>query len=73
LTYVRDGLGVGLASEAVLPADGKFVVRYLDSKCFAPIAIKLICRRSLSVGEEVDLSPEGKAFRNTLRQAARKA
>lgn len=72
LTYVRDGLGVGLVSEAALPGNGKLIARYLDADSFTPIAIKLICRRALTTGEELDLSPEGLAFRTTLRQAAHK-
>jgi DNA-binding transcriptional LysR family regulator len=72
LTYVRDGLGVGLVSEAALPANGKLIARYLNADTFAPIAIKLICRRALTTGEELDLAPEGLAFRATLQKAAHK-
>ena len=72
LTYVRDGMGVGLVSEAALPVNGKLIARYLNPESFTPIAIKLICRRALTTGEELDLSPEGRAFRTTLRQAAHK-
>jgi DNA-binding transcriptional LysR family regulator len=72
LTYVRDGLGVGLVSEAGLPSNGRLIVRYFDSDSFAPIAIKLVCRRSLAAGRELDLSPEAWAFCQALRRAARK-
>lgn len=72
LTYVRDGLGVGLVSEASVPTNGRLLVRYFDSDCFAPIAIKLICRRSLTAGEDLDLSPEALSFCKTLRRAARR-
>jgi DNA-binding transcriptional LysR family regulator len=73
LSYVRDGLGVGLVTDSSVPSNGKLVVRHFDSDCLAPIAIKLICRRSLTTGEELDLSPEGLIFCKTLRRAARKS
>jgi len=73
LTYVRDGLGVGLISEASVPSNGRLIIRYLDSDWFPPIAIKLICRRSLTAGAGLDLSPTAQAFRTALRKAAHKS
>jgi DNA-binding transcriptional LysR family regulator len=72
LGYVREGLGVGVVSEAAIPAGEALVVRHLDPEYFPPIATRLICRRLPGFEDELDLSPEARAFRDALAQAARR-
>jgi DNA-binding transcriptional LysR family regulator len=72
LAYVREGIGVGLVSESALQDLEGLLVRLLDAGPFPPIATRLICRRVAGTGEQLDLSPEGLAFRQALLEAARK-
>jgi DNA-binding transcriptional LysR family regulator len=71
LTFVREGLGVGLVSEAVLGREEDLLVGYLVPEVFPPATTKLICRRAQGTGEDLDLTEEAKAFRAALRRAVR--
>ncbi|MFN4260522.1 MAG: LysR family transcriptional regulator [Gemmataceae bacterium] len=66
LAYVREGLGVGVVSEAALNEQDGLVVRYFDTGRFPLIVTRLICRRVLGTGEDLDLSDEAQAFRKIL-------
>jgi DNA-binding transcriptional LysR family regulator len=70
LAYVRAGLGVGLVSRAAVPESGSLIVRGLDPEAFPPIETKVICRRLLGTGEDLDLTADARAFRDCLFQAA---
>lgn len=72
LSYVREGVGVGIVSEAALGETEGLLVRYLDPNYFPPTATKLICRLVDGKGNELDLSEDGLALAEALRQAARK-
>ncbi len=69
LTYVRDGFGVGIVSEAVLADEKDLIVRPLDPAVFPPIASKLICRRAAGIKNGVDLSEDGAAWRDAILHA----
>jgi DNA-binding transcriptional LysR family regulator len=70
LLYVRDGFGVGLLPRSVLRRERRddLAVRRLPSAVAVPNVVRLIARRR-PVTEDLDLSPEGLAFLDALRQA----
>ncbi len=70
LAYVRDGLGVGIVSEAAVVEPKGLVVRPLDPGAFPPIAAKLIARRLAGSGVALDLSDAAEAWRGILGQVA---
>ena len=71
LTYVRDGFGVGIVSEAVLADEKDLIIRPLDPAVFPPVASKLIVRRSAGKKDSVDLSENGLAWSEALLHAAK--
>jgi DNA-binding transcriptional LysR family regulator len=71
LAYVRDGFGVGLASEGALTDSQGVTLRKLDPVSFAPIVARLICRRAIGPGEEPDLTEPTRAWYDELRRLAR--
>jgi DNA-binding transcriptional LysR family regulator len=73
LTYVREGFGVGIVSEAVVPDEKGLTVRPLDPASFPPIESKLICRRLVGPNEDLDLSEPAAAWREVLRTVAPRA
>jgi DNA-binding transcriptional LysR family regulator len=73
LAYVREGFGVGIVSEAVVPDEKGLTVRPLDPVSFLPIEAKLICRRLGGSTEELDLSDHAAAWRDVLRRVARRS
>jgi DNA-binding transcriptional LysR family regulator len=70
LAYVRDGLGVGIVSEAAVVDPKGLIVRPLDPEVFPPIEARLIARRLAGSGEALDLSEHAAAWRAMLRQSA---
>jgi DNA-binding transcriptional LysR family regulator len=71
LTYVRDGFGVGIVSEAVLADEEDLTIRPLDPAVFPPIASRLICRRAAGRKDGVDLSAGGFAWRDAIIRASK--
>jgi DNA-binding transcriptional LysR family regulator len=72
LAYVRDGLGVGIVSQASIADAEGLILRPLDPEFFPPIGAKLIARRLAGSGESLDLSEPAKAWRAVLYQVARR-
>ncbi len=70
LAYVRDGLGVGIVSEAAVVDPKGLIVRPLDPEVFPPIEARLIARRLAGSGEALDLSEHAEAWRAMLREVA---
>jgi DNA-binding transcriptional LysR family regulator len=70
IAYVRDGLGVGIVSEAAVVEPQGLIVRPLDPAVFPLIESRLIARRLAGSGDELDLSEPADAWRSMLRQAA---
>ncbi len=70
LAYVRDGLGVGIVSEAAVVDPKGLIVRPLDPGFFPPIEARLIARRLAGSGEALDLSEHAAVWRDMLRQSA---
>jgi DNA-binding transcriptional LysR family regulator len=69
LSYVRDGLGVGVVSDIALVDAKGLVLRPLDSDVFPAIQARLICRRLPGREGELDLSEPALAWRETIRRA----
>jgi DNA-binding transcriptional LysR family regulator len=72
LAYVRDGLGVGIVSQAAIADTEGLILRPLDPESFPAIEAKLIARRLAGSGESLDLSESGEAWRAVLYQVARR-
>ena len=70
LEYVRDGFGVGVASDVALAETESLTIRNLDSTAFSPVEYKLICRKLAGRADELDLSEQAMAWRKTLEQLA---
>jgi len=70
MAYVEQRFGVGLVSESALPERKALVVRYLDPGEFPPSEVRLICRRRFDDASLPDLSPEGQALYDALKEAA---
>ena len=70
LAYVRDGLGVGIVSEAAVVEPKGLIVRPLDPEVFPPIEARLIARRLAGSGDALDLSDHAEAWRAVLRRVA---
>ncbi len=68
LSYVRDGVGVGLVSEGVVEGLKGFTVRPLDQATFHPAEAKLICRRLVGSREGLDLTADAMAWWKTLER-----
>jgi hypothetical protein len=70
LAYVRDGLGVGIGSEAAVADPKGLVLRPLDPRAFPPVESSLIARRLAGPGDAPDLSENAVAWRAILREIA---
>lgn len=70
LAFTRDGVGVGIMSEAVLKDEPSLTVRPLAPSLFPRIESKLICRRLSASGDELDLSEAAATWRDTLQKIA---
>jgi DNA-binding transcriptional LysR family regulator len=70
LEHVRDGLGVGIVSEAAIFEPKRLIIRSLDPKAFRPIEAKLIGRCRGGSGDQWDLSETARAWWAVLRRIA---
>ncbi len=72
LAYVREGLGVGIVSEAAISGqDDRIATRPLDPDRFRPIPLSLICRKSIQAPDRLDLSDDADRLRRHLIDAVR--
>jgi DNA-binding transcriptional LysR family regulator len=67
LAYVRDGFGVGVVSEGAVNETKGLIIRRLKPEVFPRIEAKLICRRLAGSVDGLDLSKQGAAWREVLR------
>jgi DNA-binding transcriptional LysR family regulator len=70
LTYVRDGLGVGVVSEGAVRETKGLAIRVLDPEVFPRVETKLICRRLAGSVDALDLTEHGLAWRAVLGRVA---
>jgi DNA-binding transcriptional LysR family regulator len=74
LAYARRGLGAAIVPRSALAASANgFWQRELDSRQFAALTTRLICRHQPAAVEEPDLTPHAALFAELLREAADKA
>jgi DNA-binding transcriptional LysR family regulator len=66
LAYVRDGLGVGVASAAAAAGADDLEVKPLDARAVPPPEVRLVARRRGGKYGGPDLSDEARAFYDTL-------
>lgn len=72
MSYASDGVGVGLVSESAVARPSKMLVRYLDPAVIPPFTAKLISRRTGSLTDQPDLTPEARLFYRAVKQAAKR-
>jgi DNA-binding transcriptional LysR family regulator len=70
LTYVRDGVGVGLIPRSVIQGQTGFTIKALPAKLSPANTIRLICRKRAGT-DDLDLSEGAVEFMQALRDAAR--
>ena len=71
LSYVSAGYGVGVVSESAIARPNELLIRHLDPRSCPASISSLICRRSVSAVDGLDLNEEARAWRDILKQAAR--
>jgi len=70
LAYVRDGFGVGIIPDTAAKSEKGIILRRFDPAVFPSRVTRLICRRTDSSGQKLDLTPEAETFRKLLIAAA---
>ena len=72
VSYVEKGFGVGLVSEAAVTNSSGLIVRRLDDKVCPATLMKLICRKSSTQQNGLDLTSEAQAWRVALIESAKR-
>jgi DNA-binding transcriptional LysR family regulator len=71
MSYVRDGVGIGVVPRSATVGQGGLVVKALPPKLVPTNTVRVICRKRAGT-DALDLTEAGADFLEALREAAKK-